>query len=67
MEHYTYGPMIYVLFHAGATGIAEVNDDLLQQSSDQVQNTHKPRHDKTNKVSCITQSDQSLHCLHEES
>ena len=36
--------MIYALFHVGAIGIAEVNDDILQQQSDQVQSRHNERH-----------------------
>ena len=36
--------VIYALFHVGATGISGVNDDLLQQSSDQVQTSHNEIH-----------------------
>ena len=36
--------MIYALFHVGAICIAEVNDDLLQQQSDQVQTRHNEIH-----------------------
>ena len=36
--------VIYALFHVGATGISGVNDDLLQQSSDQLQTSHNEIH-----------------------